>query len=85
MLSTILVPLDGSALAERALPVAEGLARALPARLILARSTRASAFAGVDPTDAQVAAVAQAGAYLDVRASLLIAAGLTVEPAVLYR
>jgi len=37
MLSTILVPLDGSALAEQALPFAERLARVAGARLILAR------------------------------------------------
>src|ERR1700674_54485 len=37
MLSTILVPLDGSALAEQALPFAERVARATRARLLLAR------------------------------------------------
>lgn len=37
MLSTILVPLDGSALAEQALPFAERVARAARARVILTR------------------------------------------------
>jgi len=37
MLSTILVPLDGSALAEQALPFAERVARAARARVILAQ------------------------------------------------
>jgi nucleotide-binding universal stress UspA family protein len=84
MPETILVPLDGSALAERALPVAEGMARAMHAHLILARSTHASTFPGVDPTDGEVGAISKAQAYLEVRASLVLRAGLTVETAVLY-
>ena len=42
MLSTILVPFDGSALAERAFPCATALARAGGARLILLHATTAA-------------------------------------------
>ena len=38
MLSSILVPLDGSTLAERALPYAEALARPSGARVVLVRA-----------------------------------------------
>src|SRR6266516_1978732 len=44
--STILIPLDGSPLAERALPYAERLARAGPTRLVLTRAVLARVFPG---------------------------------------
>ncbi len=64
MYRTILVPLDGSELAEKALPIATALAEASGARLILVRAAWAHVLAGMDPTDAQVAAVREAEAYL---------------------
>ena len=39
MMKTVLVPLDGSALAERALPYALRLAQAMTARLLLLHAT----------------------------------------------
>jgi len=39
MLKTILVPLDGSPLAERALPFAAGLAQQLSAKVLLVRAS----------------------------------------------
>ncbi len=53
MYKKILVPLDGSAFSERALPLAETLAHALDARLILLRVVSGAASSGVDPTEAQ--------------------------------
>lgn len=64
MYRTILVPLDGSELAEKALPIATALAEASGTRLILVRAAWAHVLAGMDPTDAQVAAVREAEAYL---------------------
>lgn len=57
MYHTILVPLDGSAFGERALPMATVLARAASAQVVLMRAASASVFPGADPTAAQVAAV----------------------------
>ena len=44
MYHAILVPLDGSAFSERALPMATTLARALRAQVILVRAASASVF-----------------------------------------
>jgi nucleotide-binding universal stress UspA family protein len=58
MLSTILVPLDGSALAEQALPFAERVARVAQARVILTRVV--PAYSGADMSiDASVAHAAR--------------------------
>lgn len=84
MAGTILVPLDGSPLAERALPYAELLAQALEARLVLVRAVVAHTFPGVDPTDAQVRAVEEAEAYLAGLAARLAERGLAVETATPY-
>jgi nucleotide-binding universal stress UspA family protein len=63
---TMLVPLDGSLLAETALPTAIKLLRDNPdATLILLRAAEAKTMPGVDPTDAQVAAVSEAEEYLE--------------------
>jgi nucleotide-binding universal stress UspA family protein len=83
-LSTILVPLDGSPLAEQALPVAERLAQAVSGRLVLVRAVQVFTFPGVDARDAQVAASAEAQEYLESHASRLTASGLAVEIAVPY-
>jgi nucleotide-binding universal stress UspA family protein len=84
MLSKILVPLDGSQLAERALPVAEWLAQASRGHIILVRAVQASTFPGIDAREAQVSALADAQAYLDERVGDLTANGLTVETATPY-
>jgi nucleotide-binding universal stress UspA family protein len=65
-LATILVPLDGSALAEHALPYAVHLAWAAGGRLVLIRAAQAAA-----RDDAEAALAATAGR--------LVAAGLPVE------
>jgi nucleotide-binding universal stress UspA family protein len=62
----VLVPLDGSPLAEMALPTAITLLRDSPdATLILLRAVHATTLPGVDPTQAQVAVVGAAESYLD--------------------
>jgi nucleotide-binding universal stress UspA family protein len=63
-LGTILVPLDGSVLAEAALPKALELAAASGARVLLLRAAQAQTLPGVDPTEAQVRVVSEAEAYL---------------------
>jgi nucleotide-binding universal stress UspA family protein len=63
-LTTILVPLDGSTLAEAALPRAVELARAAEARLLLLRAAEAHTLPGLDPTAAQIQVVEDADTYL---------------------
>ncbi|HEY7519203.1 MAG TPA: universal stress protein [Methylomirabilota bacterium] len=74
----ILVPLDGSALAEMALPKAVALLSDGPGgTLILLRAAEARTLPGVDPTDAQVTAVQEAESYLADVADRLSARGIT--------
>jgi nucleotide-binding universal stress UspA family protein len=81
----ILVPLDGSPLAERALPYAETLARSHGAQLVLVRAVEAHVLPGRDHPDAQRAVVSEADAYLTRWAKRLTAmSGLDVETAVYY-
>jgi nucleotide-binding universal stress UspA family protein len=63
MYRTILVPLDGSPLAECAVPYAETVARANGAQIILLRAAVAHTLLGTGPGD-EVAAVQEAEAYL---------------------
>jgi nucleotide-binding universal stress UspA family protein len=63
-LDTILVPLDGSPLAEGALGRAVELAVSANAHVILLRATQAYTFLGADPIDAQVKVVEEAESYL---------------------
>jgi nucleotide-binding universal stress UspA family protein len=84
MLSTILVPLDGSAFAERALPYATTLARAAHARLLLLRAVLAHPLPGTDPAHAQLTAVQHAEAALTAVAERLRRDGLPVDTAVYY-
>ena len=81
---TILVPLDGSAFAERALPVAAALARKLGASLHLV-SVHDPTSGFIDPATAAVASVeldqavrTAQGEYLDQQARAAAAAGLPV-------
>ena len=63
-LGTILVPVDGSALAEAALPKALELAEASGARILLLRAAQAPVLPGVDPTEAQARVVREAEDYV---------------------
>ena len=82
--ATIIVPLDGSALAERALPYAETLSRISGGPIFLVRATEAHSFPGTDPTDEQVKVVEAAEAYLAGVAARLRERGLTVDSGVVY-
>jgi nucleotide-binding universal stress UspA family protein len=84
MRSTIVVPLDGSTFAERALPYAAAMARTKGSRLILVRAVLARAFPGADPTAAQIAVTSQAEDELQSIVERLQADGLTAEPHVYY-
>ena len=62
----VLVPLDGSPLAETVLPTAIQLLRDSPeATLVLLRAVAATTLPGIDPTEAPVAVVGEAEAYLE--------------------
>jgi nucleotide-binding universal stress UspA family protein len=84
-LERILVPLDGSPLAETALGTATEMARASGARLILLRAAWAHTLPGVDPTEAEVRVVREAETYLAGIRERLATAGLRdLEPMVWY-
>jgi nucleotide-binding universal stress UspA family protein len=84
-LDTILVPLDGSALAEAALPGALELAEVSGARVLLLRAAQASTLLGADPTEAQVKVMSEAEAYLvEVQQRLTGQGRVTVETSVWY-
>jgi nucleotide-binding universal stress UspA family protein len=81
---TILVPLDGSVLAELALKPAVELAREKDAKLVLLRAAEAHTTVA-DPTEAQVAVVREAEDYLaGVRARVLDDSVPAVETSVWY-
>jgi nucleotide-binding universal stress UspA family protein len=62
----VLVPLDGSPLAEMVLPTAIELLRDSPdATLILLRAVVVTTLPGIDPIEAQVAAVGEVESYLE--------------------
>lgn len=63
-LGTILVPLDGSTLAEAAIPKALELGEVSGARVLLVRAAQAQTVPGADPTEAQIKVVREAEAYL---------------------
>jgi nucleotide-binding universal stress UspA family protein len=76
-LEKILVPLDGSPLAEAALNKAVALAKdAGAASIVLVRATEASTIAGGDPIEAQVAVVKEAEEYLEGIAARVRAEGV---------
>jgi nucleotide-binding universal stress UspA family protein len=83
-LNTILVPLDGSALAEAALPKAMELADFSGARILLLRAVEAHARPGADPTDAQVTVVKDSEEYLGRVRAHLRGRGITIETSVWY-
>ena len=83
-LKKILVPLDGSALAESALAKATDMAGA-ESTLMLLRAAEAHTLPGVDPTEAQVEVVREAEEYLAAVAARLKEQGVDrVETSVWY-
>lgn len=87
MMRHILVPLDGSALAERALPSAAALAQATGATLALLRVVGPRGVYGVTLahplSEYEVTRLRDAEAYLAGVARAWVAKGLTVEPVAL--
>jgi len=76
-LEKILIPLDGSRLAEAALDTAVGLAAGAPVTYMLIRAAEAYALPVADPTEAQVKVVREAEDYLDAVRARLAERGIT--------
>lgn len=77
MFSTLIVPLDGSPLAERALPYAAALAQRAESRLVLTQAIEGDADG--EPNERQEGALAEASAYLQGVADGLAEEGLTAN------
>jgi nucleotide-binding universal stress UspA family protein len=84
MLNTILLPLDGSPLAERALTYAALLARRSQARVVLVEAVQAHARPGADASESQAEVTRGAEAYLKTASERLSAAGVVAEAHVYY-
>jgi len=84
MLNKILVPLDGSPLAERALTYATALAGATGANLLLVRAAFSHTLAGVDPRERQLGALQEAEAYLQQIATKVRDQGFACETVARY-
>ena len=84
MLSRILVPLDGSPLAESVLPQVVELANLRKAEVVLVRVALAHTFPGANPADGQVRAVESAQRYLNKIQADLAAQGIAVQSVVRY-
>ena len=83
--SRMLIPLDGSALAEAAIDAALDLRGGAPSTLILLRAAEAHTLPGADPTDEQVAVVREAETYLAAVADRLAKRGVeNVDTGVWY-
>ena len=84
-LNRILVPLDGSVLAESAIAKAREVAGDRSTTLMLLRAAEAHSLPGTDPTEAQVEVVREAEDYLAAVAARLTAQGIpSVETSVWY-
>jgi len=79
MYQRILVPLDGSTLAEVVLPHVQAMAKSLGADLVLLRVVFTHVFPGYDPTQAQVTAVQEAEDYVSGLAQRLQGEGVRAE------
>ena len=84
MLTTILLPLDGSPLAERALTYAATLARPSGSRIVLVKAVQAHTLPGVDPSNAQIEVTSRAEEYLKTAAARLSASDIEAECHVYY-
>ncbi len=84
MTTRLLVPLDGSPLAEAVLPEIAEMAAQRHGEIILLRVVLAHALPGVDPVEAQVRVVEEAQTYLAKVEAGLAARGLAVTSVVRY-
>ena len=81
----LLVPLDGSGLAEQALAKALDVAEGGQPTLLLLRAAEASTWPGVDPTEEQIRVVHEAEEYLNAVQARLASKGIRkVETSVWY-
>lgn len=84
MNAPILVPLDGSLLAEQAIPFAEAFAAASQSPLLLLCASYVSGLPGMDIAEEQVRELADAERYLRGVAARLAGHNLTIETCVPY-
>ncbi len=84
MFKRILVPLDGSALAEGIIPRVEWLAKIHDAEVTLLRVAVAHTFPGMDPSQHQVAVVREAEEYLAQVEENLKSVGVKTQAVVRY-
>ena len=84
MLKNILVPLDGSALAEQSLAYAAELSVPTGATLVLVRAAYAHTLLGVDPRESKDRAIWEAKTYLTETAAKLTARGYSCKKLVPY-
>jgi hypothetical protein len=85
MLHRILVPLDGSGLAERALTYATTLGVRTGAEIVLLRVAYSHTMPGVDPRERQQGAIDDAQEYIDrLTTQVAAASGCTVQGVVRY-
>jgi len=84
MFKRILVPLDGSKLAEGIIPLVEELAKVHQGEVTLFRVALAHTFPGADPTDHQVKVTRNAEEYLNEVDAKLKGAGVNVNAVVCY-
>ena len=82
MLNKILVPLDGSGLAERALTYATALATASGAQLMLLRAALSHTLPGVDSRERDAGAIQEAETYLEPVATRVREQGFSCETVV---
>ena len=75
-IATILVPLDGSPIAEAALMPAVDLAREMRAKVVLLRAAEAHTLPMADPVESQVAVMNEAQEYLATVRDRMTAAGV---------
>ena len=84
-INKLLVPLDGSQLAEQALTKALDVSEGGEPTLLLLRAAEASTWPGVDPTDEQIRVVHEAEEYLNAVQARLASKGIRkVETSVWY-
>jgi nucleotide-binding universal stress UspA family protein len=84
MMKSIVLPLDGSPLADQAVPFAVSLARRSGARIILVRATEARTILDVDASDAQRGVISRAEHDLEAAAARLRTEGVEAEVHVYY-
>ena len=84
MFRKILVPLDGSEVAESILPKVSELAKLSGAEVALLTVVMAYSFPGIDPTEVEVKVVRAAEDYLEREAKLLEEQGVKVSTHVRY-